>query len=109
LAFVAFGPAILLACSQQKSVTEGVSNNHISTPVRAFSLDTPLHEIAADKRGKAVLDRDLPGLMASRSYILFDDMSLSQIAIMSGGRLTKIKLARVKEDLSNVSVAEKRQ
>lgn len=67
-----------------------------------FTLDTPVDRIAADARGKAVLDRDLPGLMASRSYALFDDMSLSQIATVSGGRLTKQKLGRVQADLSQL-------
>jgi hypothetical protein len=69
----------------------------------SFSLDTPVDRIAADQRGKAVLDRDLPGLMASRSYALFDDMSLSQIATVSGGKLTQSKLDRVQADLSQLS------
>lgn len=76
------------------------------TPARGpaiFTLDTPVDRIAADERGKAVLDRDLPGLMASRSYALFDDMSLSQIATLSGGRLTQTKLDRVQADLSQLS------
>jgi hypothetical protein len=68
-----------------------------------FSMDTPVDRIAADQRGKAVLDRDLPGLMASRSYVLFDDMSLSQIATLSGGKLTETKLALVQADLSLIS------
>jgi len=69
----------------------------------AFTLDTPVDRIAADARGKAVLERDLPGLMASRSYALFDDMSLSQIATVSGGRLTAEKLDKVQADLSQIS------
>jgi len=69
----------------------------------SFSLDTPLDRIAADQRGKSVLDRDLPGLMASRSYVLFDDMSLSQIATVSGGKLTQTKLDRVQADLAQLS------
>jgi len=43
--------------------------------------------------------------MASRSYVLFDDMSLTQIATVSGGRLTKTKLALVQTDLSQLSDA----
>jgi hypothetical protein len=105
LVFVVLGPAILLACSAPKPVTDEGASSHISAPIHAFSLDTPLDQIAADKQGKAVLDRDLPGLMASRSYILFDDMSLSQIAVMSGGRLTKEKLTVVEADLSNLPAA----
>lgn len=71
--------------------------------VLVFSLDTPVEKIAADDRGKAVLVRDLPGLMASPSYLLFDDMSLSQIATLSSGQLTKTKLALVEADLSQLS------
>ncbi len=71
--------------------------------VQVFSLDTPVEKIAADDRGKAVLDRDLPGLMGSSSYLLFDDMSLSQIATLSSGQLTKSKLDLVEADLSGIS------
>jgi hypothetical protein len=71
----------------------------------AFTLDTPVSRIAADRNGKAILDRDLPGLMASKEYPLFDDMSLSQIAIMSGGKLTKVKLNLVQTDLVEMSDA----
>lgn len=68
-----------------------------------FSLDTPINRIAADPRGKAVLDRDLPAMMASPSYLLFSGMSLSQLAPLSGGHLTPAKLKRVKEDLDALS------
>ena len=76
-----------------------------ASPARtpAFSLNTPLDHIAANQRGKAVLERDLPGLMASRSYPLFEDMSLSQIAMMSGGRLSQTKLNLVQADLAQLS------
>jgi hypothetical protein len=74
---------------------------------RGFTLDTPVHIIAADPRGKAVLDRDLPGLMASTSYLMFDDMSLSQIATVSGGRLTMEKLDVVQADLAQIPASAK--
>ena len=74
-----------------------------SPPGPAFSLSTPVHIIAADPRGKAILLRDVPGLMASRSYILFDDMSLSQIASLSGGKLTSAKLDRLQNDFAELS------
>jgi hypothetical protein len=68
-----------------------------------FTLNTPVDRIAADPRGKAVLDRDVPGLMANKDYPMFDDMSLSEIALVSGGRLTRSKLALVKSDLIQIS------
>jgi hypothetical protein len=69
----------------------------------AFSLDTPVERIAADGRGRAVLQRDLPGLMASGQYVLFEDMSLAQIASLSSGQLTKTKLDIVAVDLAGIS------
>jgi hypothetical protein len=66
-------------------------------------LDTPIDQIAADPRGKAVLQRDLPGMMASPHYPLFSGMSLSQLAPLSGGHLTPAKLGRVKADLEALS------
>jgi hypothetical protein len=75
----------------------------VKAPGPKFSVNTPLDIVAANPNGKAVLERDLPGLMASRSYILFDDMSLLQIAPLSGGRLTAAKLGMVQADLNQLS------
>jgi hypothetical protein len=69
-----------------------------------FSLDTPVEKIAADPGGRAVLKRDVPGLMASPSYMLFSGMSLSQIATLSGGRLSKTKLEQVEADLAQLPI-----
>jgi len=69
----------------------------------AFSLNTPVERIAANRSGKAILERDLPGLMTSRSYLLFDDMSLAEIATLSSGQLTQTKLDLVEADLSGLS------
>jgi hypothetical protein len=92
---MAFSLASLAGCAQALAP---------AAPKRpSFTLDTPVDKIAADQRGKEILVRDLPGLMASRSYVLFDDMSLSQIATVSGGKLTQTKLDKVQADLSQLS------
>lgn len=104
-------PALLSACSPASSKPGLAANAPAPGPAPAaprarpavFTLDTPVDRIVADPKGKAVLDRDVPGLMASKDYPLFDDMSLSQIALFSGGRLTKTKLALVKSDLIQIS------
>ncbi len=75
-----------------------------ASPEPNFSVNTPVHLIAANPSGKAVLDRDIPALMASRSYSLCDDMSLAQIASVSGGRFTTAKLNRLEGDLAKISV-----
>ena len=84
----------------------GASPQGAPAPAKSlYTLDTPVDRIAADPRGKAVLLRDVPGLMASKNYPMFDDMSLSQIAFLSGGRLSKTKLALVQSDLTQISGA----
>jgi hypothetical protein len=101
-AFATLGLAFLPGCA---SHAPAAAPAPVSAPKPAgpiFTLNTPIEIIAADPRGKAVLLRDLPGLMASRSYPLFDDMSLADIATVSGGRLTKAKLDLVQTDLSQI-------
>jgi hypothetical protein len=102
VAYSFLAPAFLAGCGSAPPHATVATNTVISAPGKppcAFNLDTPVNRIAADPNGKAVLERDVPGLMASKEYPLFDDMSLSQIAIMSGGRLSKDKLSLVQSDL----------
>jgi hypothetical protein len=107
------GPAILAGCGAPPPA--GQANTQANTlanatvrlappkSAKSFTINTPVDRIAADPNGKAILDRDVPGLMASKEYPLFDDMSLSQIAIMSGGRISKDKLTLVQTDLVQLS------
>jgi hypothetical protein len=68
-----------------------------------LTLDTPVGQICDDPRGRAVLDRDLPGLRSNPNYFLFEGMSLRQLARMSGGRITREKLESVRLDLAAIS------
>ncbi len=72
------------------------------TPGAGFTLDTPINVIAANAQGKAVLMHDLPGVMTNPKYPMFSDMSLSQLASLSSGRLTPAKLAVVQADLAKI-------
>lgn len=103
-----FGVVALPACSQQRTAA-APPQPAFSTAATAkhFSLDTPVEKIAANPSGNAVLKRDMPGLMANPSYMLFSDMSLSQLATLSGGRLTKTKLDQVEADLEQLPVNSK--
>ena len=106
-------PALLSACSPapKPNLAVNVPPPVIPAPapvpkplkVRVFTLNTPVDHIVADPRGKAVLDRDVPGLMTDKHYPLFEDMSLSEIALLSHGRLTKSKLELVRSDLIQIS------
>ncbi len=103
VAYSLMGPALLAGCGAAPHAVTASNTGAPGKPPCNFTLDTPVSKIAADPNGKAVLEKDIPGVMASREYPLFDDMSLSQIAIMSGGRLTKTKLDLVQTDLVQLS------
>ncbi|HTQ71816.1 MAG TPA: hypothetical protein VMH92_10025 [Acidocella sp.] len=83
----------------------GTANASTPTPV-TFTVHTPIDRIAADERGKAVLDRDVPGVMSNPQYVLFSSMSLSQLASLSGGRLTQSTLNEVNADLAELAPSQ---
>lgn len=71
-------------------------------PVTKFSLDTPIAELIADRRAKAVLDKDLPGLSFDKNLDKFIHMSLRQLQPQSGGRLTGALMEQVGADLAAI-------
>lgn len=79
----------------------------MATPTTAastakFTLDTPIETIAADPKGKAVLDTDLKNITSHPMYDQFKQMSLAQVQPMSQGALTDAALAKVKADLEAI-------
>ncbi|QNQ08888.1 hypothetical protein [Sphingomonas alpina] len=67
-----------------------------------FTLDTPLADIVADPAGKAVIDKDLPGLTSLEQFDTFKGASLNQVVPFSNGALTPEKLAQVAADLAAI-------
>ena len=65
-----------------------------------FTLDTPIEVIAADPRGEAVLNKNLPGLLTNPNYYLFKGMSLKALASASSGRVSRQTLAQTLADLA---------
>ena len=65
-----------------------------------FTLDTPIAQLLADRRAKAVLDRDLPGLSDDPNLLKFASVSLRQFQPMTGGQLTDTLLAKTGSDLA---------
>lgn len=83
----------LVGCAARQS-------NVATTQQPSFTVQSPIDQIAADKAGKSVLERDVPGVMHDRRYVLYSCMSLAQVASLSGGQLTKAKLDKVNQDLA---------
>lgn len=67
-----------------------------------FNLDTPIEQIVADPKGKAVIDADLPGTTTHAMYDMFKSMSLNQVAPMSQGKITPELLTKVAADLAAI-------
>ncbi len=67
-----------------------------------FTTDTPIETIAADPAGKAILDKDMPGLTSHPAYDQFKAMSLKAVQPMSQGAISDEALAKVATDLAAV-------
>lgn len=106
-AFVSLGVALLFGgCVQTSLITTSHQPNPAQPSHPEFSLDTPVETIVADPCGKAALDRDLPGLITDSHYMLIEEMSLNQIAMISGGRLTRSMLDQVQADFDRLAAAD---
>ncbi|MDO9361924.1 MAG: hypothetical protein Q7T60_03285 [Sphingopyxis sp.] len=67
-----------------------------------FNLDTPLQDIVADEKGKAVIEKHFPGMMALPEYEMFKAISLSQLQPYSNGKITDEMLAATAKDLAEI-------
>jgi hypothetical protein len=70
-----------------------------------FSLDTPIADLIAEPRAKAILDRDVPGMSDDPNLPKFQALSLRKLAPLSGGQMTPALLAKVGADLAAIDGA----
>jgi hypothetical protein len=74
-------------------------------PAGGFSLDTPIAELIADPRARAILDRDVPGMSDDPNLSKFQTLSLRKLAPLSGGQMTPALLAKIGADLAAIDGA----
>lgn len=67
-----------------------------------FNLDTPLQDIVADEKGKAVIEKHFPGMIALPEYEMFKAISLTQLQPYSNGKITDEMLAAAAKDLAEI-------
>lgn len=67
-----------------------------------FNLDTPLQDIVADEKGKAVIEKHYPGMIALPEYEMFKAISLTQLQPYSNGKITDEMLAATAKDLAEI-------
>ena len=71
-----------------------------SSPQAAgLSIDVPIASIAAEPDGRAVLEKDMPGLLERPEFPPFKSMSLKALAGVAHGRNSTAKLNEVEADL----------
>lgn len=70
---------------------------------RKPGLDTPIGQLIANERTRAVLDRDMPGLSTDENLPKFEQLSLRQFQPLTGGQLSDALLKKVAADLAAAS------
>ncbi len=96
--------ALLLTAGAAAAQTPSSTTTTTTTTMTAagMSLDTPIETIVANPAGKAVLDKDLPGLTTHPAYDQFKSMSLKEVQPMSQGAITDAALAKTGADLASL-------
>ena len=90
------------AASAQSTTTTTTVQQTTTTSGAKFTTDTPIETIAADPAGKAVLDKDFPGLTSHPAYDQFKGMSLKAVQPMSQGAISDEAIAKATTDLAAV-------
>ena len=91
LAAVALAPA---------AVAQTTSAPAAAAAAAKFNLDTPVQDLVADAKAKAVLEANLPGISTHESYEMFKGMSLRQLSSYAADKLTPEVLAKTEKDLA---------
>ena len=73
-----------------------------AAPQLPLTLDSPIEQIAANPDGKAILDRDIPGLTVHPMYDQFKVHTLKELQPMSSGQITDEGLQKVAADLAKL-------
>ena len=68
----------------------------------ALSMDSKIGDILANPKGKAVMDKHLPGFSSNPQMAMAKGMSLKMVAPMSGGKITPAILKAIDEELKTV-------
>jgi len=96
----------LLLSSPALAQTEPAPAPAPAPAAEKLSIDLPIETLMADPVGKAVMDKEVPSLMAHPAYEQFKSMSLRQLQPYSGGAITDEKIAAVEAALEAASKAK---
>ena len=100
--FAIAGLGLLAGCSSSSPPPAPAAAAGMSAPL---TVQTPIATIVANPAGKAVLDKDFPGLTTNSNYGFIKFMTLKSLEPMSGGKITDAQLQQAQTDLSQVPPA----
>lgn len=69
----------------------------------ALTIDSPLKDLLADPKTKAVLEKHFPGVSTNPRLQMAMGMTLKQIAPFSQGMINDAKIKAVDEDLKKIT------
>lgn len=95
----------LLAAISLTACTTNSGKSSAPPAVAMSALDLPIEQIAGSPNGRAILDKDFPGLRQHAMYAYFKAMSLNQVAAMSKGQITSAMMAQAQIDLATLDTA----
>lgn len=100
--FAALAAATLAPAAMAQTAPAPAAPATAAAATTKFNLDTPVQDLVADPKAKAVLDADLPGLSTHESYEMFKGMSLKQLSSYAADKLTPEVLAKTEKNLAAI-------
>ena len=99
-----FTVAALLATPLAASAQTTPASAPAAAPAAAkLTIDSSIETIAANPKGKAILDATFPGMLAHESYAMFKGMSLKQVQPYAQGKITDEQVAKVAAELAKLN------
>ncbi|MCC2978253.1 hypothetical protein LK533_16500 [Sphingomonas sp. PL-96] len=99
---VAVPSALVVPGAPTAPQTASASTSTPAAPVEPLTTDSTIDAIASTPAGKAVLDKDLPGLTEHPMYEAIKTMTLKQVQPLSNGMITDEALVQVDADLKKL-------
>lgn len=100
--FALLTASLLLATSASAQDTETTVEEAVETKAAAFTIDTPIVELMANERAKAVVDKHIPGIEAHPAYDQIKGFSLPMVQPFSEGAITDEMLAAISASLAEL-------
>lgn len=91
--------ALVLAALPAAALAQNATPAAPAEAAAKLTVDTPIEQLIANEKAKAVLDARIPGLTSHPMLDQFKAMSLKQLQPMSGGQLTDAMVDAVAADL----------